>query len=59
MKEEQTRHPNASILAGDLTPNEQAKVVSINNSTVSVGFGPNHRNITELNFADCEKLFNL
>ena len=56
---ESIRHADASILAGDLTPNEQAKVISINNSTVSVGFGPNHRNVTELSFVDCEKLFSL
>lgn len=59
MKEEQSRHPNASILAGDLTQDEKARVVSINNSSVSMGFGPNYNNIQKLSFSDCEKLFNL
>lgn len=58
-KVESIRHADAVILVGDLTPNEQARVVSINNSSVSMGFGPNYNNVQRLSFSDCEKLFNL
>jgi len=57
MKEENGRHPNATILLGDLSPDEGAKVISIENDGIILGFGPNYNNKSKVSFSDCELLW--
>lgn len=57
MKEEKTRHANAIILLGDLSPDESAKVISIENDGIVLGFGPNYTNKSKVSFLDCETLW--
>lgn len=56
-KEENGRHPNATILLGDLSPDEGAKVIAIENDGVLLGFGPNYTNHSKVSLSDCELLW--
>ena len=53
------RHENAVILVGDLSPDEKAKVISICNDGVTLGFGSNYTNVSKVSFLDCEAIWSV
>lgn len=58
---ENDRHPNATILLGDISPDGSCKVIAIKNDGVTLGFGSGdqhyYTNMSEVSFSDCEALW--
>lgn len=60
-KEENDRHPNATILLGDISPDGNCKVSAIKNDGITLAFGLGdqyyYSNMSEVSFSDCELLW--
>jgi thiamine monophosphate synthase len=46
-----------TIAIGAISPDQKAKLISIENDGVYVGFGKDYTNVCKLNFSDCETLW--